>query len=519
MIDNRSPRREQYRDNYGYAHIPPQSIFDNSSPILVPRAVHGGGCRFSQLGRGPHHMNSEPDHPIVLLYQSLPLLVSVFGYVFFIISSLAIARSRTSRLGELVELEAFGAPASVRIIERSERYLLCAQMGRLCSSFGAGFCLAFLTGFIAKLPGDGHGVTPYGVALAALCAAAVMVTTLVVVQVAKAFTLQFPEKTMCLVALPLRLFYILVGPILIFIHNTINRVLERCHIRLTTERDISLSTDDLSEIVKFSSESGTIEHNEQRLIEGIVDFGGLVVREVMTPRKDIVWARESATTEELIALCTREGVSRVLICGSDLDDVKGLILAKDLLQFINKPVTTDSWRALLRDIYKIPNTKPVDDLLHECRSTGTHFAVVVDEHGGVGGIVTLEDLVEEIVGDIFDETDSVSERELVIREVDGEWVVDGTAGIDQLPESFGITPSEGHYDTIAGYVLSHLGRLPDEGEICDIEALTFRILEVHRHRIVRLAVKSLTRQDEGDKAEELPLAGNGGARSPRKTAG
>jgi len=464
-------------------------------------------------------MNSEPYHPIIILYQSLPLLLAVAGYLFFIVASLAIARSRTGRLHELVELEAFGAATSVTIIEDSERYLLCTQMGRLCSSFGAGFCLAFLTGYIAKLPGDGGGVASYGIALAAFTAAIVMITTLVVVQVAKAFTLQFPEKTMCVVALPLRLFYLCVGPILMFIHNTINRVLERCNLRLTTERDISLSTDDLSEIMKFSSESGTIEQNEQRLIEGIVDFTERVVREVMTSRKDIVWAKENATTEELISLSTREGVSRILICGSDLDDVKGMILAKDLLTFINKPVTTDAWRSLLRETYKVPNTKPVDDLLHEFRSSGNHLAVVLDEHGGVGGIVTLEDLVEEIVGDIFDETDAASERELVIREVSGEWVVDGSAGIDQLPESFGIAPSEGHYDTIAGYLLDHLGRLPEEGEICQIEGLEIKVLEVHRHRIVRLLVKILPREDDSEKGDELPVAVNGSARSPRKTAG
>jgi len=232
-----------------------------------------------------------------------------------------------------------------------------------------------------------------------------------------------------------------------------------------------------------------MEQHEQRLIEGVVDFTERVVREVMTPRKDIVWAKDSSTTEDLISLCTREGVSRVLICGSDLDDVKGMILAKDLLTFINKSVTTDAWRSLLREIYKIPNTKPVDDLLQEFRSTGTHLAVVLDEHGGVGGIVTLEDLVEEIVGDIFDETDSALERELVIREENGEWLVDGVAGIDQLPEVFGINPSEGHYDTIAGFLLYHVGRLPEEGEVFQIEGLEIKVLELHRHRIVRLLVK------------------------------
>lgn len=466
-------------------------------------------------------MNSEPYHPVILLYQSLPLIAAVGGYVFFIVASLSIARSRTGRLAELMELGALGAATSTRIIEQSEKYLLCTQMGRLCSSFGAGFCLAFLTGHIAHLPGgeDASGVSAYGVILATASAAFVMLATLVIVQVAKAFTLQFPEKTLCLVALPLRLFYIFVGPVLMFIHNTIARVLERFELRLTTERDISLSTDDLSELVKLSSESGTMEQNEQRLIEGVVDFAERVVREVMTPRKDIVWTKDTASTEELIALCTREGVSRVLICGVDLDDVKGMILAKDLLQFINKPVTTEAWRALLREIYKVPNTKPVDDLLYEFRSTGTHLAVVLDEHGGVGGIVTLEDLVEEIVGDIFDETDTAIERELVIREINGEWLVDGAAGIDQLPEAFGIEPSEGQYDTIAGYLLFHVGRLPEQGEVFMIEGFEIKVLEVHRHRIVRLSVKILPRQEEPLKTDELPIAVNGSSRSQRKTAG
>lgn len=466
-------------------------------------------------------MNSEPYHPLLLLYQVVPLLVAVGGYVFFIVASLAIARSRTGRLEELVELGALGASTSDRIIKSSERYLLCTQMGRLVSSFSAGFCLAFLTGHLVHLPGTAQGssFTFYGLALAAASAVSVMLATLVLVQVAKACALQFPERTLCLVALPLRVFYVLVGPVLMFIHNAVAKVLERIQIRLSTERDISLSADDISEIVKQSSESGSIEESEQQLIEGAVDFAERVVREVMTPRSDIVWARESSSTEDLISVCTREGVSRVLVCGADLDDVKGMILAKDLLTFLNRPLTTADWKSLIRDIHKVPSTKPVDDLLYEFRSTGTHLAVVLDEHGGVDGIVTLEDLVEEIVGDIYDETDSDADRELVLKEVNGEWIIDGGAGIDELPEEFGITPSEGQYETIAGYLLSHVGRLPEQGESFEINGLSIRVLEVQRHRIARLAVKVSPRQEDSQKAEIVPLPVSGTARASRKTVG
>lgn len=462
-------------------------------------------------------MTNEPYHPSDLLFVVLPLLVAAGSYVFFIVASLSIARSRVARLEELVEIGALGASTGLRIVENSERYLLCTQMGRLCSSFGAGFCLAFVTGHIVHGAQSAFDEWPKlpGTVMAIFVAAIFMLGTLVCVQIAKSLSLQFPEKALCLVALPLRLSYGLFGPLLLFIHSTVARVLSKFDIRPTTERDISISADDLSEIVKISSENGAMEKSEQRLIEGVVDFAERVVREVMTPRKDIVWAKESVTTRELMTICTQEAVSRVLISGADLDDVRGMILAKDLLHCINQPPDGDSWRAYIRPTYVVPVTKPVDDLLAELRSKGIHLAVVLDEHGGVGGIVTVEDLLEQIVGEIFDETDVVADREPPVQEIDGAWRIDGAASIDDLPEGLRITSSEGQYDTIAGYLLSHVGRLPEQGETFVIEGVEFKVLEVHKHRIARILVKLIPKPEE-PKPVELPLAGNGEGRGSRK---
>ena len=445
-----------------------------------------------------------------VLSVGLPLVGAACLYVFFIVASLSIVRSSATRIEELVELSALGSSSALRILERSEAYLLCTQTGRLCSSLGAGFCLAFFTGDIARLFSaevtEGH--SPYGIGVAALVATFFVGGTLICVQIAKGFALQFPEKALCLVALPLTLSCSLLGPLLLFVDSMVSKVLAKLHIRAATERDIAVTTDDLSEIVKFSTEAGSLEQSEQRLIEGVVDFSERIVREVMTPRKDIVWAKESMTTEELISIFAKEAVSRVLICGTDLDDVKGMVLAKDLLQFIAKSVDTLEWRSLVRPTYVVPNTKPVDDLLFELRLKGVHLAVVLDEHGGVGGIVTLEDLVEEIVGEIFDETDVGADREPVVQQVDGRWLIDGRAPIDALPESFGIIPSEGHYDTVAGFILDKVGRLPEQGEVFTLDGLECTVLEVRRHHIARVSARVLSTPEEVEEGASEPLTAN-----------
>lgn len=463
-------------------------------------------------------MTTDPSNYVQLFPAAVSLVSAALLHIFFITASLSIVRSRLGKLSEWIEDGAVGAVRARTILESAEQYLLCTQLGRLCASLGAGFSLACLTGRIARiglLQGEA-GFSWYGLVIGFAIAIVFILTTIVCVQIAKTVSLQFPEKVLCVVGLPLQVMYALVGPVVVFIHSTVVKVLDTFQIHPTSERDLSISADDLSEIAKVSSETGSMEESEQQLIEGIVDFTEGIAKEVMTPRKDIVWAKESVSTAELISLCNREGVSRVLICGGDLDDVRGMILAKDLLQFINQEVSGDAWRALIRPTYVVPNTKPLDDLLSEMRSKGTHLAVVLDEHGGVGGIVTVEDIVEQIVGDIFDETDGTAERESIVFESGGVWRVDGGVSIDQLPEVFGIEPSEGHYDTIAGYLLSQVGRLPEQGETFLIKGLQFTISEIQGHRIVRLRVKCPPSKEEEFSADETPRVANAGSRSSQK---
>ena len=180
-----------------------------------------------------------------------------------------------------------------------------------------------------------------------------------------------------------------------------------------------------------------------------------------------------------------------MVCGRDLDEVRGILLAKDLLPLVGRSLSGVSWQTYLRPAHSVPNTKPVNELLIEFRQRGIHIAVVLDEHGGVDGIVTLEDLVEEIVGDIFDEFDSPLERQHLTREVDGAIFVDGSISIERIKADYGIVLPAGEYETVAGFILAQLRRVPSEGESFVRGSYIFAITEVHKHRIARISIKKV----------------------------
>jgi putative hemolysin len=462
-------------------------------------------------------------YPITIssvFWSAAPLIAAALSYIFFIGASLSIARSRNARLEELVDEDVFGAARAQKILEQSDAYLLFTQVGRFLSSIGAGFCLAFLMRDISMLFA-GHGESgAYGPSLAAVVFGAFILSTLVWVQIAKSLSLQYPERALSLLSLPLRMIYPFFGPIVLFLHTAVSRVLGRFNVRLINEREMAVSADDLSEIVKMSSEVGALDASEKELIEGVVELSERVVREVMTPRTDVVWVRETASLDEVVRICTDEAVSRLLVCGTDLDEVRGIFLSRDLLRFVGHSAATDAWRPFVRPAHFVPNTKAVDELLAEMREKGIHLAIVLDEHGGVDGVVTLEDLVEEIIGEIFDEFDAPSDGHESCVEKDGELLVDGAVQTSVLKEDFGIELPDGDYDTVAGFVLAHLGRVPGAGEAFGVDGIEFHIIDVHKQRVARVSIRRVlsgASSEVGD--SDSLLAANGAEPSALSTSG
>jgi CBS domain containing-hemolysin-like protein len=236
---------------------------------------------------------------------------------------------------------------------------------------------------------------------------------------------------------------------------------------------------------KEAAEGAISEEEGRELLQSIVDFTGTVVREVMTPRPDIIAIRVDATLQDLRTLFREEQYSRIPVYRDSLDNIVGIVFVKDLVALphgAEPPMTT-----LMRTAHFVPESKRVSELLKEMQRRQTQMAIVVDEYGGTAGLVTVEDLLEEIVGEIRDEYDV--ESETVTDEGNGNFVFSGKVSVDEVRERLDVEIEREGFETVGGYLLSHLGRMPYVGETFEVGDLGFEVIEVERRRITKVRAR------------------------------
>ncbi len=227
--------------------------------------------------------------------------------------------------------------------------------------------------------------------------------------------------------------------------------------------------------------------DENRLLRSVVQFGETLVREVMTPRPDIVAIQSTATIDDLRRLVREQEYSRLPVYADNLDNIVGLIVVKDLIQMTAEPDGTRAVSEMMRPPAFVPETKRVVDLLREFQQKRFQLAMVVDEYGGTAGLVSVEDLVEELVGEIRDEYDS--EAEPIVRESDDTFVFSAKVGISDLTERLGLEIEDGEFETVGGFVLAQVGRVPAVGERFEFDGLDVEILEAERRRIHKVRIR------------------------------
>ncbi len=251
--------------------------------------------------------------------------------------------------------------------------------------------------------------------------------------------------------------------------------------------------------LEAGEEQGLIERDERRLLQSIVDFGDTLLREVMTPRPDIVAIREDATLDQLRALFREQEYSRIPVYKENLDNIIGIVFVKDLIQLADRAPAAGATRPdgvrlqrdlafLVRPATFVPETKRVPEMLKEFQRKQAQLAIVVDEYGGTAGLVTLEDLLEEIVGEIRDEYDV--ETEPVIDEGNGSYVFSAKVNIDEVRERLGVEIEPEGFETVGGYVLTRVGRVPAVGETFELDGMSVEVLEAERRRIHKVRFRN-----------------------------
>lgn len=276
--------------------------------------------------------------------------------------------------------------------------------------------------------------------------------------------------------------------------------------RLEPNKDPLITENELRMMLRSAEESGVIEASEQEMIRGVIDLEETVVREVMTPRVDVVGISEDATLRDLLAATTDHGYSRLPVYRESIDDVRGVVYARDLLKFLGRNEALDTTRVseLMQPPQYVPETSSVLDLMRDMRLRKNHLAVVVDEFGGTAGLVTLEDIIEEITGEIYDETDE--EEDLDFEDLaDGSVRIRASVHLEEVEDRFKLDlGDEGEYDTLAGFLISEIGRIPQVGESLEVVGLRFTVEEADERRVTIVRAESVTTVGEGQAIESSP---------------
>lgn len=260
----------------------------------------------------------------------------------------------------------------------------------------------------------------------------------------------------------------------------------------------AVSEDELIELSTAAAEADAIDETERVMIESALGLGDTLVREVMIPRTDMVTVSTGMTVAEALEVSIDRGLSRLPVCDGDIDYIVGLVLLRDLVSAERSGGGGNPVAATMRPAMFVPETKRVDALMREMRTAGGHLGIVVDEYGGTAGLVTLEDLVEELIGEIVDETDK--SEPMLLTQTGGEALVLGRMPVDQLNTLVEADLPDDHWDTVGGLIFGTLGRVPQVGESVEVDGLKLKVEHMQGRRISRVRLSRLAVADSASTA-------------------
>ena len=432
----------------------------------------------------------EPASWLSIALKIFAVIVLVLLNGFFVAAEFAYVGVRRSRIEALAAEGSKAAKRLLNLLDNLNAYLSASQLGITLASLALGalgepVVEAILGGFLSQyLPESARHIVSYGIAF-------LIITSLHIVigeQAPKLFGLQLAEKVAMGTALPMQIFYKIFKPLIHLLDWASAKTVKIFGLHADSEHASIYTEEEIRQLIDMSHKSGHVNLEEQRLINGVFEFADTTVKEAMIPRTQIAAIPFEATLEEIGQIFHEHGYSRMPVYRESLDDVAGFVHSKDILPYFFKPQEFNIEKVLQLPLY-IVDTAKLEDVLRQMQHAKIHFGFVVDEHGGVEGIITLEDLLEEIVGDISDEHDE-EVNEQIHEQPDGSFVLDGGLAIRDLNRrlDLNLPVSEG-YTTIAGFLMSEAGQVLTEGEQVKFNGHIFRVEEVDKHRVVKVRME------------------------------
>jgi putative hemolysin len=447
-----------------------------------------------------------------VVLQLLVVLFLVIIEAFFVAAEIALVTIRHSRVEQLIDEGHRGARRVRRLTQDPARFLAVAQIGvtfvgYLASAYAAVNLADRLALSLTGLPIIQNYST--GIAILIVTLLLALFTIVFGELVPKTLALARPDRVALALAGPLDVVGRILGPLVTLLTWLTRKVAGGFGADV---RQAQISTQELKLIVERGGEQGVLEAEEEQMISAVIELGDRRLHEVMVPRTGMTAVPVTATMDEVIDTFVREGHSRIPVYNETIDEIVGILLAKDLLPFLKGVDQKPNLRKLLRPPLFVPESMSIDDLLHKLQRRRVHLAIVLDEYGGTAGMVTIEDLIEEIVGEIQDEYDE--EEPMTVRLSDDRARIDGRAAVDDLGELFdlelaGLEDSE-EYDTVGGLIYHRIGGVPRPGDEVRLEAqgLTLTVESTDGRRVGKvLAVRDPATEENGrartdDEADE-----------------
>jgi putative hemolysin len=418
------------------------------------------------------------------------IIVLVLANAFFVAAEYALVRVRRTRIAELAAQGNPAAPWVERALHDLDRSIATTQLGITMAGLALGWVAepslsGLLEPVVRLFPLPVRQDVSRAIAAALAFALITGITVVLGELTPKGIALHQPERTALAIARPIIAIGRLFQPFISLLTRTANLVLRLIGVPPATGSEVVHSVEELKMIVTASAEGGVVEGEEEEMVHAVFDFGDTLVRQVMVPRTEMVAVPAEARLEDLIAVAVQHPYTKLPVYEGNVDHVIGVVHQKDLLRALQaRGPAPRTARDLMRETIYVPETARIGTLLARFRRRRQHIAVVLDEYGGTAGVVTLEDLLEEIVGEVGGPFDSEPDVQSL---PDGTVLIDGLTPIEEINQRFQLDLRDPHYDTLAGYILGRLGRVAQVGDTVTVDGAGLRVEALDGMRIARVS--------------------------------